>query len=215
MIDWNQINTVFLDMDGTLLDLHFDNHFWLEFLPKRYASKNKITLDEAKNTLQARYKAKQGQLEWYCIDYWSDELEINIIDLKSELKHKINLRPSVKPFLSSLKLKNKRIVLLTNAHRDTLNLKMTEAPLTHFFDRMISSHDIGLPKENLDFWSELQKTEAFMVKDSLLIDDSKTVLESARLYGFQHLLAINLPDLTASPNTIESFAALDDFRQII
>ncbi|HBT55971.1 MAG TPA: haloacid dehalogenase, partial [Pseudomonas sp.] len=33
MLNWNAIDTVLLDMDGTLLDLHFDNHFWLEHMP--------------------------------------------------------------------------------------------------------------------------------------------------------------------------------------
>ena len=27
-IDWTQLDTILLDMDGTLLDLEFDNHFW-------------------------------------------------------------------------------------------------------------------------------------------------------------------------------------------
>ena len=27
MLAWDEIDTVLLDMDGTLLDLHFDNHF--------------------------------------------------------------------------------------------------------------------------------------------------------------------------------------------
>ena len=36
-LPWSDIDTVLLDMDGTLLDLHFDNHFWLEHLPQRYA----------------------------------------------------------------------------------------------------------------------------------------------------------------------------------
>lgn len=215
MIDWNQIKAVFLDMDGTLLDLHFDNHFWLEFLPKYYASQNKITIEESKSTLMSRYQAKQGQLDWYCVDYWSRTLGVNIIDLKQNLKHKISLRPSVLDFLSSLKDKNKRIVLLTNAHRDTLNLKMTEVPIGHFFDRMISSHDIGLPKESLDFWPALQKTESFALENSLLIDDSKAVLESAKRYGFKYLLGISLPDLKAPPNPAKSFVTLDDFKQII
>ncbi|MCP4043692.1 MAG: haloacid dehalogenase, partial [Gammaproteobacteria bacterium] len=35
VINWNSIHTVLLDMDGTLLDLHFDNQFWLEHVPLR------------------------------------------------------------------------------------------------------------------------------------------------------------------------------------
>ena len=51
MIDWSSLDTVFLDMDGTLLDLHFDNHFWLEHLPRRYAEQFDLTPEDAKNTL--------------------------------------------------------------------------------------------------------------------------------------------------------------------
>jgi putative hydrolase of the HAD superfamily len=37
-IDWSRIDTVLLDMDGTLLDLRFDNWFWQELIPSRYAA---------------------------------------------------------------------------------------------------------------------------------------------------------------------------------
>ncbi len=44
-VDWSQVDTVLLDMDGTLLDLHFDNRFWNEHLPRCYAQAR--GLDEA------------------------------------------------------------------------------------------------------------------------------------------------------------------------
>ncbi|HNG60363.1 MAG TPA: haloacid dehalogenase, partial [Cellvibrionaceae bacterium] len=40
MIPWQAIDTLLLDMDGTLLDLHYDNYFWLEYLPRAFAAKN-------------------------------------------------------------------------------------------------------------------------------------------------------------------------------
>jgi putative hydrolase of the HAD superfamily len=59
-IDWQNIQTVFLDMDGTLLDLHFDNHFWLEHMPKRYAEKHDITVEQASHALSQKTKAIEG-----------------------------------------------------------------------------------------------------------------------------------------------------------
>ena len=43
LIDWEEIDTILLDMDGTLLDLNYDLHFWLEHLPLIYASQHQIS----------------------------------------------------------------------------------------------------------------------------------------------------------------------------
>jgi len=51
MLNWSEISTVLLDMDGTILDLHFDTHFWLEHLPMRYSEKTGISLEQAKEKL--------------------------------------------------------------------------------------------------------------------------------------------------------------------
>lgn len=56
MLNWKKINSVFLDMDGTLLDLNFDNHFWQEHVPLRYAELSDISLDEAKEVLYPRLR---------------------------------------------------------------------------------------------------------------------------------------------------------------
>ena len=63
MINWNVIDTVLLDMDGTLLDLHFDNHFWMEHLPRVYAEKQQITLEASFTQLSDRFHSGRGTLE--------------------------------------------------------------------------------------------------------------------------------------------------------
>ncbi|MBS1171372.1 MAG: HAD-superfamily hydrolase subfamily variant 3 [Proteobacteria bacterium] len=73
MIDWSRVGTVFLDMDGTLLDLNYDNHFWLEHVPRRYAEKHGVEEQHARQDLTARYRSRAGTLEWYSVDFWSDE----------------------------------------------------------------------------------------------------------------------------------------------
>jgi len=93
MVDWHSLETVFLDMDGTLLDLHFDNHFWLEHLPLRYAQKNNLQPQVAKQQLMALLMAQSGSLNWYCTDYWSNRLSLDITGLKAEVGERIGYRP--------------------------------------------------------------------------------------------------------------------------
>lgn len=91
-LPWSAIDTVLLDMDGTLLDLHFDNHFWLEHLPQRYAERNGLSRAEADAVLEPLFREHAGQLNWYCLDFWSRELDLSIRELKHEVAHLISLR---------------------------------------------------------------------------------------------------------------------------
>ena len=89
MLDWQEIDTVLLDMDGTLLDLHFDSHFWLEFLPLKYAEKHGLDPERSRAPLIERIMSLRGSLEWYCLDYWSRELDLPLAELKREVADRI------------------------------------------------------------------------------------------------------------------------------
>ena len=151
MIYWENIDSVFLDMDGTLLDLNFDNHFWLDFVPQRYAERNGLTPDEAKTILLPKFRAMEGRLEWYCLDYWSERLDFDIPAMKSEISGLIAVLPHVIEFLDAVRAIGKRVVLVTNAHRKSLGLKLDKTRLQVFFDAIVSSHDLGIPKEEPGF----------------------------------------------------------------
>lgn len=215
MIDWTRIQTVFLDMDGTLLDLYYDNHFWREHVPRRFAEKHQLSLDEAKQELTSRYHHRAGTLEWYCVDFWSRELELDIAELKEEVSHLIAIHPDVPEFLSASRHAGKRVVLVTNAHRKSLNLKMRKTGLENYFDALHSSHDIGLPKENPAFWIGLQSREPFDPDTTLLVDDSLPVLRSAQAYGVGHLLAVRFPDTKLPEKDPEEFQAIHSFRDVM
>ena len=214
-LNWNTIDTVMLDMDGTLLDLHFDNHFWLEPLPQRYAEHHGISRALADAELMPLFREHAGQLNWYCTDFWSRELRLSIPDLKREVAELIALRPDADTFLGAIRSAGKRVILITNAHRDSLSLKMERIELAPYFERMISSHDYGFAKENQQFWFALQAEVSFDPARSLFIDDSLAVLRSARTYGIGHLLAVREPDSKAGPKDTEEFAAVDDYRELL
>ena len=215
MLDWNQIESVFLDMDGTLLDLHFDNHFWLKHVPLRYAEKNGLTTQQALDELVPRFKSIEGSMNWYCVDFWSKELDLDIALLKAEVKHLIQVHPYVLEFLENLEKCGKHRVLVTNAHQKSLSLKMENTPLAGLLDKIICAHDLGIPKEEIQFWDKLQSLESYDPKRTLLIDDNLNALGSAQEYGIKHLLAIYEPDSKAGKKDVEQFQAIHSFNEIM
>jgi len=215
MTDWAQVDTVFLDMDGTLLDLHFDNHFWLEPMPRRYAEYHGLALETAHAHLRAHYARHAGTLNWYCLDFWSSELALDIVQLKEEVAHLIAVRPDVPAFLQAVRASGRRMVMVTNAHPRSLGLKMHRTGIDTYFDALLSSHQIGLPKEHPDFWQGLQAIEPFDKTRTLFVDDSLPVLKSAQAYGVAHLLAVCNPDSRQPHKDCGTFRAITSFGQVM
>lgn len=215
MVNWDKIQNVLLDMDGTLLDLHYDNYFWREHLPVRYAQKHQIALDEARSTLFQRFDQVAGTIQWYCLDYWSDELEMDIPVLKEEVAHLIAVHPHVIDFLRAMRRTGKHIALVTNAHNGSLSLKMKHTRIGEYLDTVISSHQIGLAKEEPDFWLALQKRLPFKPESSLLIDDNTHVLQSAQQFGIAHLLTVKHPDSQRPAADSGDFTSIQSFLDIM
>ncbi|MCP4986131.1 MAG: GMP/IMP nucleotidase [Colwellia sp.] len=211
-INWSEISTVLIDMDGTILDLHFDNHFWLEYLPLRYSEKMSISIEAAKTKLKNDYLAVVGTIEWYCLDYWAERTQMPIKELKREIQHLIQLRSDAKNFLLALKASGRDVILVTNAHPDALSLKIERTQLDQYFDVLYSTHEFGVTKESQLLWQRLQDKQGFDCEKTLFIDDSLEILQSAKQYGIKHLLAVANPDSKKIANIIEDFEAITDFN---
>ncbi|AFL74445.1 GMP/IMP nucleotidase [Thiocystis violascens] len=215
MIDWNRIDSVFLDMDGTLLDLHFDNHFWLEHVPRRYAEARGLSVEVATAELLPRYREIEGTLNWYCLDHWSRELGLDILLLKQEVEHLIAVHPHVVDFLETLATLGKRRVLVTNAHQKSLGLKLERTRLGGHFERILSAHALGVAKEAPDFWSKLQAIEPFDPEHTLFVDDNLSVLRAAKSFGFRWLIAVVKPDSKGPRRSVSEFLAIGDFSELL
>lgn len=207
--DWEAVDTVLLDMDGTLLDLRFDNFFWQELVPRRYGEARGIGLEEAHRHLLPKFARKRGTLDWYCLDYWSRELGMDIVGLKEEVRDHIDFLPDVPEFLQAVRQADKRLVLVTNAHPETLRLKLRRTGLQRYLDALHSSHDVGLPKEDVSFWERLRAIEPFDPQRTALVDDSLPVLRSAYEYGIGRVIAIRRPDSTRPARAVGDFPGVD------
>jgi putative hydrolase of the HAD superfamily len=214
-LDWSGIDTVLLDMDGTLLDLHFDNHFWQTHVPLRYAEAKGLSREAARDELVSRYHARAGTLEWYSVDFWETELEMDIMRLKEEVAHLIAIHPSVVEFLAAIRYAGKCVVLVTNAHHKSVTLKMARTGLRPNFDAVITSHELGHAKEEQAFWHRLQECQPFDPQRSVLVDDSLPVLDSARDYGIRHLVTIRRPDTKQPEKDSGDYPAIVSFAEIM
>lgn len=215
MINWDKIQTLLLDMDGTLLDLHFDNHFWHVHVPLRYGEKYGLSPEQAAAELMPRFRQAEGTLEWYCVDYWSEELGLDIAVLKQEVDHLIAVHPHVLDFLDAMRHSHIRVILVTNAHGKSLDIKMRRTQLGGHFDAMICSHDLKLAKETPGFWEKFQTLEPFVKDKTVLVDDSLTVLRAAARYGISHLIAVDKPDSREPKRQVTEFPSISSFDEIM
>ncbi|MEA3546070.1 MAG: HAD-IA family hydrolase [Thermodesulfobacteriota bacterium] len=216
-VDWQMIDTILLDMDGTLLDKHFDDYFWEEYVPEVFAEKNKISVFDAEEELLARYRKKEGSLDWTDLDFWSKELGLDIVALKKKMNYLIKVHPYVVEFLEHYRENNKKIYLVTNAHSKTLAIKMKKTGLANHFDRIICSEEVGMAKEDPEFWKKLEGMLNFSKDKTILADDNEKVLDAAQEFGFSRDQLIFVAKSSSTMPVIHSknFPSIIFFKELM
>ena len=215
VVAWNGVDTVLVDMDGTLLDLAFDNYFWTEFVPLHYAQAHGLSEQDARETLLARYRAIEGQLAWYSVDHWSEVLSLDIRSLKRAQRHRVRFLPGATDFLAWVRKQGKRVLLVTNAHPFTLQLKVAQTNLDSHVHAMVTSHSFDVPKETDRFWELFHAHERFDPERTVLIEDSLPVLEAAGRFGLAATVAIRCPDSRRPPRQIDGFPSVDGVHELL
>lgn len=207
--DWDHIDTVLLDLDGTLLDLAFDTYFWWHHIPATYGAARSLSAEQARELLRPRFRACEGTLDWYCVEHWSRELGLDVPALKRAAGDRIGWLPGAEDFLRRVRARGKRMVLMTNAHPKSLRIKDERTGVTRYFDAVHSSHAFGAPKESPQFWQAVRAVEPFDPQRTMFVDDSLPVLRAARRAGIRWLYAIRRPDTSAAARVHNEFPATD------
>ena len=212
--DWRSIDTVLLDMDGTLLDLGFDILFWEEILPRRFAESRGVSLEEAQRVMRPIFEKTHGTLDWYCIDFWSLALAFDIAALKRAMRHHIAWLPESRGFLAKLRASGRRTVLVTNAHPEIFAIKDAQLGIRRHFDAVYTSFMMGAPKESADFWPRLAKEEPFDARRTLFADDSPSVLRAAKAHGIGWIYAVRCPVRSGPARAATEFPGVDSVHEL-
>jgi len=213
-VAWPIIDVVLLDMDGTLLDKHFDDHFWDELVPERFSVVKGISLAEAKDKAYAAYRAAEGTLRWTSLAHWSSWFGFDIVALKKKMSHLVAIHPDVEPFLRFLQKEKKQIVLVTNADPMAVQIKLNKTLLTPYFDAIFCSSDFGAPKEDQSFWVRLEQAVSLEKSRALLIDDTEAVLHAAQCFGIQFILFKTYASSQVTREPSRHFPSISHFSEI-
>ncbi|MEK7748201.1 MAG: HAD-IA family hydrolase [Nitrospirota bacterium] len=214
-VPWDAIDFVLLDLDGTLLDKYFDDYFWEELIPEKFAALNHISVDAAKVEIYPLYQSQARKLAWSDIHFWSRQFGFDIQVLKKTVTHRIRVHDGVILFLEFLKESKKKVALLTNAHSKSVEIKLSHAPLSRYFEKIISANEAGFPKEDIGYWKVAQGILGFDNDRSLFVDDNEEVMKMAQQFGILHLLYKSYASSQIPPKDSETFTSIRDFREII
>jgi putative hydrolase of the HAD superfamily len=163
------IDCMLVDMDGVILDNTYDNNFWQNQIPGVISKNKNISFEDAKRLAVQIFNYKKNTKDWYDVDYWSNMLNVDIeAEKRSSISFdRIQLYEGVTETLNKLK-DNFRLILITNAHRKTLNIKLEKYDLSPYFEIMICAHELHYVKENIQLW--------YMLKSRFKLDYTKTLL---------------------------------------
>ena len=182
-----------IDLDGVVLDTSYDNYFWQKHIPRVYAQKKAIDEKDAISVTHTLFNYKKKTKDWYDVIYWSNLLDIDIIHekKKSENMSLIKLLEGSLDILERLSNLNKKLFLVTNAHRKTLEIKLSKFDLSKYFDELVCSHELGYVKEDIQFWHLLRNKLQIDYNDSVLIEDTFDNIISAHNAGVSNFVYIN------------------------
>jgi HAD superfamily hydrolase (TIGR01549 family) len=150
---------VSLDMDGTITDTSFVDSVWLEGIPRLFAAKNSLSFEQAKKDVKTEYdKVGRERLEWYDLSYWINKFGLNVSPrtVLHDFEGRITMFPEVPRVLEKLKDKGFRLIIISNARREFVDLELEKTKITHYFEHVFSStSDFGLIKNSARLYKKI------------------------------------------------------------
>ena len=155
----NRAKMVSFDLDGTITDISFADSVWLEGIPRSFADKNGVSLENAKRRVMCEYaKVGRDRLEWYDLRYWIGKLCLDVRpeELLDSYQHKIKIYPEVVEVLEEFSSMGFRLIVVSNARREFVDLELQKTNIARYFERVYSAtSDFGLTKNKVELYRKV------------------------------------------------------------
>ncbi len=165
------LRIISFDVDGTLVDLEYNDLIWFKEIPELVAKKKKISFEKSLKYVHEEY-AKLGEhnLNWYDINYWISYFGIEISPDKIFEKYEpqVKIYPEVISLLEELK-KKYTLIVITAMPREFLIPKMKN--LEKYFKFSFSALSDFKELKNSEIYSKISKALKVPPKQILHIGD--------------------------------------------
>lgn len=198
-------------MDGTLVDGVYGNMVWLDGIPRRYADKYGLPLDEAKRAVLKEYDSVgDGNVLWYDMTYWLQRLDLtlSIPELLDEYAQHIRILPNVTSVLGEL-AERYTLVVASNAARIFVEKEMSYSGLGRYFDHTISAtSDFAMVKGEEEFFRRLCRLMDATPEEVVHVGDHA-------VFDVEVPLRVGLDAFHYDPDGPSNGNAIRDFKELL
>ena len=154
----NTLKIISFDVDGTLVDLEYNDLIWFKEIPELVARKKNISFEESLKLVKEEYtKLGERNLNWYDINYWISyfSLEISPNKIFEKYESQVKIFPEAIPLLEELR-KNFILIVITAMPREFLIPKMKK--LEKYFKFSFSALSDFKELKNSEIYSKISKS---------------------------------------------------------
>lgn len=176
----NTLKIISFDVDGTLVDLEYNDLVWFKEIPELVAKKKKINFEESLKLVKEEYsRLGEHNLNWYDIKYWISyfDLEVSYKKILEKYESQIKIFPDVIPTLEELK-KDFTLIVTTAMPREFLIPKMKK--LEQYFKNSFSA---------LSDFKELKNSEIYFKICKILNVYPEQIMHIGDHWEFDYLAA--------------------------
>lgn len=174
------LKIISFDVDGTLVDLEYNDLVWFKEIPELVAQKKKIGFEESLKLVQEEYsKLGEHNLKWYDIKHWISyfDLKVSYIEILKKYESQVKIFPDVIPVLEEFK-KGFVFIVITAMPREFLIPKLKK--LKKYFKFTFSA---------LSDFKELKNSEIYLKICQTLKANPAQVLHIGDHWEFDYLAA--------------------------